>query len=62
MDYSALRDYRKLRGISIKSVAAEVGLSRDTISDIERGVSNPGVSTLERICSAIGLGLSLTIK
>lgn len=52
---------RALAGISQKQLAALTGIDQSDISKIERGVANPSVATLDRIATALGGYLSITI-
>ena len=52
---------RAQRGLSQKELAALSGIDQSDISKIERGVSNPSVSTMERIAKALGGSLSIDI-
>jgi putative transcriptional regulator len=50
---SRLREYRKKAGLSQEALARELKVSRQTIVNIERGLSEP------RVMLAIGLALVL---
>jgi DNA-binding XRE family transcriptional regulator/quercetin dioxygenase-like cupin family protein len=50
-----LRDARLRRGISLRALARDVGVSASLISQIETGKSQPSVSTLYAITSALGI-------
>lgn len=50
---AAIRQARKDRGISIESLAAEAGLDRTTVSNIERGIANPAWSTITSIADEL---------
>ncbi len=50
---SRLREYRKKAGLSQEALARELKVSRQTIVNIERGISEP------RVMLAIGLALVL---
>jgi transcriptional regulator with XRE-family HTH domain len=50
---SRLRDIRQARGLSLRALSEVCGLSINTISLIERGVSSPSVSTLQRLATAL---------
>jgi DNA-binding XRE family transcriptional regulator/quercetin dioxygenase-like cupin family protein len=52
-----LRDARQARGISLRSLARELGVSASLISQIETGKSQPSVSTLYAITSALGISI-----
>jgi transcriptional regulator with XRE-family HTH domain/quercetin dioxygenase-like cupin family protein len=50
-----IRDYRTGRGLSLRGLAAEVGVSASLISQIETGKCRPSVSTLYAITTALGV-------
>jgi putative transcriptional regulator len=50
---SRLREYRKRAGLSQEALARQLNVSRQTIVNIERGLSEP------RVMLAIGLALVL---
>jgi transcriptional regulator with XRE-family HTH domain len=52
-----LRAERERRGLSLRKLAAEVGISPSALSQIETGRSRPSVSTLYAIVSTLGLSL-----
>jgi len=52
-----LRAERERRGLSLRRLAAEVGISPSALSQIETGKSRPSVSTLYAIVSTLGLSL-----
>ena len=52
-----LRDARLARGISLRSLARDLGVSASLISQIETGKSQPSVSTLYAITSALGISI-----
>jgi transcriptional regulator with XRE-family HTH domain len=47
-----IRRERERRGMSLAQLAAQVGLTVSAISQIERGASNPSLSSLRRIAAA----------
>lgn len=53
---------RAKAGLSQTQVAALTGIDQSDISKIERRVANPSFSTLERIASALGGKLSVSIE
>ncbi|MEV6411911.1 helix-turn-helix transcriptional regulator [Kribbella sp. NPDC051718] len=62
MDLSAeLRDRRKAANRTIASVAVDAGLSVPYIANLENGRGNPTLSALDRLVSALGAQLQLTI-
>ena len=55
---SRLRDYRQDRGLSLRALAELCELSPNTISLIERGITSPSVSTLQRLATALGVPIT----
>jgi len=52
-----LRKVRLERGFTLKQLADACELSTSFLSQAERGLSSISVSTLERVCSALGMSL-----
>jgi transcriptional regulator with XRE-family HTH domain len=52
-----VRSLRKRRGFSQEDLAEACGLSRNYISDIERGVRNPGLLVLVAMAKALKVPL-----
>jgi transcriptional regulator with XRE-family HTH domain len=52
-----LREERVKRGISLRSLARDVGVSASMVSQIETSKSQPSVSTLYAITSALGISI-----
>lgn len=52
-----LRALRTDRGMTILDMAAKAGVSAGSISQIERGASNPSISTLQKLRAALGVTL-----
>jgi len=52
-----LRDERLRRGITLRGLAREVGVSASMISQIETSKTQPSVSTLYAITSALGISI-----
>jgi transcriptional regulator with XRE-family HTH domain len=52
-----LRAERERRGVSLRKLAADVGISASALSQIETGRSRPSVTTLYALVSALGLSL-----
>ena len=57
-----LRAMRKERGLSLRALAELSGLSPNTISLIERGVTSPSVSTLHRLATALGVPITALLE
>lgn len=53
-----LKTFRQERGLSLRALAELCELSPNTISLIERGVTSPSVSTLNRLATALGVHIS----
>jgi transcriptional regulator with XRE-family HTH domain len=53
-----LRTLRHLRGLTIEQVASATGLTKGFISQLERDMATPSLSSLARICDALGVRLS----
>ncbi|MDD3654219.1 MAG: helix-turn-helix transcriptional regulator [Desulfotomaculaceae bacterium] len=50
-----LRDQARLTG---SALAAKVGLDQSQICKIEKGVCNPSINTLRKICAALDISLA----
>jgi transcriptional regulator with XRE-family HTH domain len=53
----AIRRLREERGITQEDLAHDAGVTTGTLSKLERGESNPGWSTVERIAGALDVSL-----
>ena len=53
---------RAKSGLSQKQLAELTGIDQSDLSKIERGVSNPSISTMERIANALGGNLAISIQ
>ena len=53
-----LRIMREERDISMRSLARDSGLSANALSMIERGLTSPSVSTLNKIATALGIPIT----
>ena len=58
----AVAHARAQAGLSQRQLAELTGIDQSDISKIERGVANPSLSTLERIASALGGTLTVSIR
>jgi transcriptional regulator with XRE-family HTH domain len=52
---SRLREEREKRGVTVRGLAREVGVSASMVSQIETGKAQPSVSTLYAITTALGV-------
>jgi transcriptional regulator with XRE-family HTH domain len=50
-----VRHYRKLKGMTQEQLAAEAGMERSYVSDLERGTRNPSVLALGRLAGALNI-------
>lgn len=53
-----LRELRTQRGLSVRTLAAQVGFSPSFISQVESDAVSPSIASLEKIASALGITLS----
>jgi DNA-binding XRE family transcriptional regulator len=56
-----LKEEREKRGLSLKTLARQSGISRQTISYVEQEVQSPSLDTLLRITSALETDLAKII-
>jgi len=54
----SVRKHRDAKGFSQEVLAEKADLDRTYISDIERGMRNPGIKNVVRIAKALGISLS----
>ncbi len=47
--------YREEKGLSQETLAERADLNRTYLSDIERGVRNPGIKNVVRLAKALGI-------
>jgi transcriptional regulator with XRE-family HTH domain len=53
---------RKVLGLTIRELADIAGMSKTTISQIERGVSNPTFQVLQNIFEYLNLEIKVEVK
>jgi transcriptional regulator with XRE-family HTH domain len=53
-----IRELRKHRGITLKEFSQKVGVTASLISQVERGVAVPSISSLKKISDALGISIS----
>ena len=65
----SLREARRRRGLTLKAVAEEAGVTESFLSQVERDIASPSIATLRRIAVALaafrsgnrlGMGASFT--
>jgi transcriptional regulator with XRE-family HTH domain len=54
-----IRELRKHRGITLKEFSQRVGVTASLISQVERGVAAPSISSLKKISDALGISIAL---
>ncbi|WP_338790504.1 helix-turn-helix transcriptional regulator [Pseudomonas sp. AE27] len=57
----ALRERRKLAGLSQEQLAAEADIQRNYVSLIERGVNQPTITVIFKLAAALGCSPSALI-
>lgn len=63
MDIGAkIKERRSLLKISQQDLSDFSGVSISTVKDLERGVGNPSLQTLQKILDVVGLEIVLQIK
>lgn len=55
---AALKHWRSHRELTQEALAEQSGLTNKFIGEIERGVGNPTIETLDKLASALGIELS----
>ena len=53
------RELRKHRGITLREFSQRVGVTASLISQVERGVAAPSISSLKKISDALGISIAL---
>lgn len=48
---------RQNKGLTMEKLAYESGISKGGLSEIERGLKEPRISTLHKICESLGISL-----
>ncbi|MFT6997590.1 MAG: y4mF family transcriptional regulator [Cryomorphaceae bacterium] len=56
-----LRKRRKVLKISQEDLADIAGVSERTLRDIEKGIANPELASLIKVCEVLGLRLNLEV-
>ena len=58
----SVRKQRDSKGISQEMLAEKAALDRTYISDIERGLRNPGIKNVVRLARALGIKTSKLVE
>ena len=56
-----LRSRRKARKIQQEQLADIAGISPRTLRDIEKGIANPELETLMKICHVLGMEIKIEV-
>jgi len=54
---AAVKQLREQRGATQEGLAYEAGITTGTLSQLERGISNPSWGTLKAIAGALGISM-----
>lgn len=54
---AAVKQLREQRGATQEALAYEAGITTGTLSQLERGISNPSWGTLRAIAGALGVSM-----
>ena len=57
-----IKDRRSVLGISQQDLSDYSGVGISTVKDLERGVGNPSIETLQKILDVVGLEMVLQVK
>ena len=57
-----IKERRTLLGISQQDLSDYSGVGISTIKDLERGVGNPSLQTLQKILDVVGMEMVLQVK
>ena len=53
----SLREARRRRGLTLRAVADEAGVTESFLSQVERDIASPSIATLRRIAVALGTSI-----
>ena len=59
---TAIKERRALLGISQQDLSDYSGIGISTVKDLERGVGNPSLQTLQKILDVVGMEMVLQVK
>lgn len=57
-----IKERRAVLGISQQDLSDYSGVGISTVKDLERGVGNPSIETLQKILDVVGLEMVLKVK
>ena len=57
-----IKDRRAVLGISQQDLSDYSGVGISTVKDLERGIGNPSIVTLQKILDVVGLEMVLQVK
>ena len=57
-----IKERRAMLGISQQDMADYSGVGISTVKDLERGVGNPSIQTLQKLLDIVGLEMILQVK
>lgn len=57
-----IKERRAVLGISQQDLSDYSGVGISTVKDLERGVGNPSIETLQKILDVVGLEMALQVK
>ena len=59
---TVIKELRALLGISQQDLSDYSGVGISTVKDLERGVGNPSLQTLQKILDVVGMEMVLQVK
>lgn len=59
---TVIKERRALLGISQQDLSDYSGVGISTVKDLERGVGNPSLQTLQKILDVVGMEMVLQVK
>lgn len=57
-----LREYREAKALTQEALAEKADMDRTYVSDIERGVRNPGIKNVARLAGALGISSAKLVE
>ena len=53
-----IKNLRKSQNITVTALSKEIGLTREYLTNLERNVNTPSLSTLQKICNALDVSIA----